>query len=104
MDLRGLAGAMLKVAIDEMCGRGTYVHKNPPNEFDVPCPFCGAFDHIYFSDEDWNGDQSSPDDVFECVVCGATSTRRDHFGAYDTASWDKDDVKGFLKVFKSSDR
>lgn len=76
------------------CGRGTFIQKTnnvKSSDWDYnPCPFCGCQDYIAFIDDEWKGNQSSPDDVFECFVCGATSTRRDAFGNYETVTWDKD--------------
>jgi hypothetical protein len=74
--------------LDNLCqGRGTFVdHEN--NEWQEPCPFCGCKSYVAFLDAEWKGNESSPDDVFECFGCGATSTRRDCFGGEH--EWDKD--------------
>jgi hypothetical protein len=89
--------------IEELTGRGRLVDKrteDPDPIFDDECPFCGSFWHVAYLDNEWTGNQSSPDDVFECPGCGATCTRRDSFGPRaDGDEWDKDiaiDRKGLL--------
>lgn len=72
-------------------GRGSFIHKTHADWDEKPCPFCGQFSYFAYLDDEWKGNQSSPDDVFECIGCGSTMTRRDAFGAYDDPKfWDKD--------------
>lgn len=66
---------------------GTLVdHEN--DEYQDPCPFCGCKTYVAFLDREWKGNESSPDDAFECFGCGAVGTRRDFFGG--DHEWDKD--------------
>lgn len=81
---------MVLAVLEDRCqGRGTFVDHENDEEQD-PCPFCGCKSYVAFIDNEWSGMDSSPDDVFECFACGATSTRRDHFGWVPDGYWGKD--------------
>lgn len=78
--------------IQRMTQGGTLIDKRHHGLDDEDCPFCGLRWHVAYLDKDWDGNQSSPDDAFECPGCGAVATRRDFCGNWEGHTWDKDNV------------
>lgn len=92
MGRKGLPISLAAQSVIDYAQRGTFIHKHKSDFGEDPCPFCGHWSYIAYLDIDWNGNQLSPDDVFECIGCGAFHTRRDAFGQREWGYWEKDKV------------